>query len=130
MTAACTVVRSGPRLERAAETLDGLCRRYRSIRLADAGMWTNQNLCFARGLGDMLRLAWVILQGAIERRESRGAHYRTDYPRRDDERFLRTTVAAYDPATGRPVIWFEPVETGLIPPRARTYGRAEPARAV
>ncbi len=128
MTAACTVVRSGPRLERAAAKLEELDRRSGSIRLSDTGSWTNQNLAYARTLRDMLKLAWVILLGAIERRESRGAHYRSDYPERDDENFLRTTVAEYDPATGRPRIRFEPVEVGLIPPRARTYGRVEPAK--
>ena len=88
-------------------------------------MWTNQTLAYARALGDMLTLARVILLGGIERRESRGAHYRTDYPERDDEKFLKTTVAKFDPDSRQPEMWFEPVETGLIRPRTRTYGAVE-----
>ncbi len=88
-------------------------------------MWTNQNLSYTRALHDMLRLAEVILLGSLERRESRGSHYRTDFPERIDERFLATTVATYDAESDRPQLRWEPVETGLVPPRARTYGRAE-----
>ena len=123
MTAASTVVKSEQRLRQAIEALHQLQGRYQSIGLSDTGMWTNQNLSYARALGDMLKLAEVILQGGIDRKESRGAHYRTDFPDRDDANFLKTTVAKYDPDTGRPEIFFEPVETGLVPPRARTYGK-------
>ncbi|MCZ6611833.1 MAG: succinate dehydrogenase flavoprotein subunit [Planctomycetota bacterium] len=123
MTAASTVVKSEQRLLRAIEALHQLQGRYQSIGLSDTGMWTNQNLSYARALGDMLKLAEVILQGGIDRKESRGAHYRTDFPDRDDANFLKTTVAKYDPDTGRPEIFLEPVETGLVPPRARTYGK-------
>ncbi|MHC4415504.1 MAG: succinate dehydrogenase flavoprotein subunit [Planctomycetota bacterium] len=127
MTAASTVVKSDQRLRQAADKLDELCGRYESMSLSDRGMWTNQNLSHARALGDMLKLARVIVQGGIERKESRGAHYRTDHPERDDKNFLKTTVAKFDPDSGRPEIWFEPVEIGLVPPRARTYGKVEAA---
>ena len=90
-------------------------------------MWTNQNLAYARALGDMLKLAEVIVLGSIERRESRGAHYRADFPQRDDENYLRSTVARYDADTGRPELSLEPVEIGLVPPRVRTYGMVQPA---
>ncbi len=123
MTAASTVVKSEQRLLQAIEVLQLLQGRYQSIGLSDTGMWTNQNLSYARALGDMLKLAEVILQGGIDRKESRGAHYRTDFPDRDDANFLKTTVAKYDRDTDRPDIFLEPVETGLVPPRARTYGK-------
>ncbi|MCH8164822.1 MAG: succinate dehydrogenase flavoprotein subunit [Planctomycetes bacterium] len=123
MTAASTVVKSEQRLRQAIEALHQLQGRYQTIGLSDTGMWTNQNLSYARALGDMLKLAEVILQGGIDRKESRGAHYRTDFPDRDDANFLKTTVAKYDPDTGRPEISLEQVETGLVPPRARTYGK-------
>ncbi len=128
MTAAATVVKTGPRLEAAAAKLEELTTRAAAMRLADTGMWTNQNLAYARALRDMIKLAWVIVMGSIERRESRGAHYRSDHPKRDDEQFLKSTVATYDARTGRPEIVFERVETGLVHPRARTYGRVEPTR--
>ena len=101
--------------------------RSNHIRLSDTGLWTNQNLAYARAIRDMLKLAEVNVQGGLERKESRGAHYRSDCPDRDDEQFLKTTVARYDPDTGRPEIRFEPVDTGLVPPRARTYGKVEAA---
>lgn len=108
-------------LQRVRELQD----QYEQVQLSDTGMWTNQNLSYARALGDMLKLAEVILLGGINRKESRGSHYRTDYPERNDEEFLFTTVARYDGATGRPDLRLESVEYGLIPPRQRTYGKVD-----
>jgi len=127
MTAGCTVVKTGPRLEQTLARLHELQEQYKSVGLSDTGMWTNQNLAYARALGDMLKLAEVIVLGSIERRESRGAHYRTDFPQRDDENYLGSTVARFDADTGRPELSLEPVEIGLVPPRARTYGMVQPA---
>ena len=122
MTAGCTVVKTGPRLEQTLERVRQLQERYESVGLADTDMWTNQNLAYARALGDMLKLAEVLVVGSIQRKESRGAHYRADYPERDDANFLRSTVARFDPDTGRPDLSLQPVETGLVPPRIRSYG--------
>jgi succinate dehydrogenase / fumarate reductase flavoprotein subunit len=127
-TASSTVVKSGERLKQATEKLAELRRRAENVRLSDTGLWTNQNLAYARALRDMLKLAEVIVRGGIARTESRGSHYRTDYPERDDVNFLKTTVARYDPETRLPEIRFEPVETGMVPPRARTYGKVETAQ--
>ncbi len=88
-------------------------------------MWTNQNLSFTRALGDMLIYAEAILAAAIERKESRGSHYRPDYPQRDDTKFHKTTVAKYDPIHDRPILEYQHVPTPLVPPRARTYGKVE-----
>ena len=121
MTAAATVVKTEQRMLKAMETLRQLQDRYTRLRLSDTGLWTNQNLSYSRALGDMLKLAEVILQGSILRKESRGAHYRTDYPQRDDENFLKTTIAEYDPQSGRPKFRYEEVEAALVAPRARTY---------
>lgn len=125
MTAASTVVKMGPRMNTAMERLHELQDRYTRISLADAGMWTNQNLSHARAVGDMLKLAEVILQGGIDREESRGSHYRPDFPDRNDEKFLGTTVAAYDVQSGRPKMSYEDVPLGLVEPRARTYGKTD-----
>ncbi|MBT8485197.1 MAG: succinate dehydrogenase flavoprotein subunit [Phycisphaerae bacterium] len=125
MTAAATVVKTESRMNAALEVLHELQTRATRLRLSDTGLWTNQNLSYARALVDMLRLAEPILLGSIRRKESRGSHYRPDYPERDDEQFLKTTIAEYDPTSGRPRLHFEEVETGLVPPRARTYGRVE-----
>ena len=125
MTAACTVVKDEQRLLQARAKIAELRERFGRIRLSDTGLWTNQNLCHARAVGDMLALADVIVEGSLERRESRGSHYRTDFTERNDEQFLRTTVARFDPASRRAQISFEPVETPLVKPRARTYGKVE-----
>jgi succinate dehydrogenase / fumarate reductase flavoprotein subunit len=123
MTDNCTVVRHNDRLEKTIARCQEWKDRYRRISLSDTGMWTNQNLSFARALGDMIILADAILKGAILRNESRGAHFKPQYPERLDEQFLKTTIATYDAVNDQPVITYEAVDTSLIPPRARTYGK-------
>jgi len=124
MTAASTVVKSGPRLEQAIGKLGELRERMQRASLADVGGWSNTNLLWARAVNDMLALADPILRGGLARRESRGSHYREDFTQRDDPNFLKTTVAEYDPATGESRITFEEVETGLVQPRKRDYSKA------
>ena len=123
MTAASTVVKSAERLMQARNKIVELRERFGRISLSDTGLWTNQNLSFARATGDMLILAEAMIEGGLERKESRGSHYRTDFPQRDDDRFLRTTVAKFSPESTKPVISFEPVAQPLVQPRARTYGK-------
>jgi succinate dehydrogenase / fumarate reductase flavoprotein subunit len=67
----------------------------------------------------MLELAHVITLGARLRDESRGAHYKPEFPERDDEKFLKTTRALYAP--DGPTIDYEEVDTQYIPPRIRKY---------
>jgi hypothetical protein len=69
----------------------------------------------------MLALADPILRGSLERRESRGSHYRVDYLERNDEKFLRTTIATYNPETDESEISFEETEYGVVKPRIRDY---------
>jgi succinate dehydrogenase / fumarate reductase flavoprotein subunit len=124
MTEACTVVREGKRMAQAQQKVAELREQYRWVCMSDSGTWTNQNLSFTRALGDMLIYAQAILAGAIARKESRGAHYRSDFPQRDDANFLKTTIARYNPA-GPPQIEFEPVPTPLVTPRIRDYGKTD-----
>jgi succinate dehydrogenase / fumarate reductase flavoprotein subunit len=98
------------------------------VKLSDTGMWTNQNLSFTRALKDMILLAEAVLKGALLRNESRGAHYKPAFPERDDANFLKATIATYDAATNSANITYEPVDTGLVTPRARTYGKKEPEK--
>jgi len=76
---------------------------------------------FARQLYNMLQLARVIAQGAGLRDESRGAHYKPDFPERDDKNWLKTTKATFAPDADEPKFEFEPVDVSLIPPRPRRY---------
>ncbi|MBI1189640.1 MAG: succinate dehydrogenase flavoprotein subunit [Tepidisphaera sp.] len=125
MTAACTVVKSEARLKQCLAKLGELKDRASRIRLGDNASWTNQTLSYARAVQDMLSVADAIAQGSIQRKESRGAHYRTDFPERDDAQFLKTTVARWDPASRGALIAFEEMDHTLIKPAARTYGKVD-----
>ncbi|MCC6678980.1 MAG: succinate dehydrogenase flavoprotein subunit [Phycisphaerales bacterium] len=126
MTAACTVVRTGPRLEQCLRKIADFRQRYAAAVLADDAAWSNQALGYARAVGDMIALAEAIAKGALTRCESRGAHYRTDFPERDDARFMKTTVARCD-AAGGSSLTLEPIDASLIAPTARTYGKKDDA---
>ncbi|MGE4157883.1 MAG: succinate dehydrogenase flavoprotein subunit [Planctomycetota bacterium] len=121
MTEACTVVRENGRLTKALETLQSLDARYARLGLSDNATWTNQSLVFAFQLKGMLRLARVIAKGALLRNESRGAHYKPEFPKRNDKDFLKTTIATFDAAAEDVTISYEPVDVSLIPPRERNY---------
>jgi succinate dehydrogenase / fumarate reductase, flavoprotein subunit len=73
----------------------------------------------ARHLDNMLELARVITLGALNRNESRGAHYKPEFPNRDDANWLKTTIAEY--SGEGPVFSYEGVDISLIPPRKRDY---------
>ncbi len=133
MTANCTVVRLNEKLEETLERCQEWKARYQKVKLSDTGMWTNQNLSFARAVRDMIIMAEAILKGALLRNESRGAHYKPAYPDRKDEEYLKSTLATYDAKSGSPVINYGEVDTSLVTPRARTYGKkteAKPAAPV
>jgi len=87
--------------------------------LSDRTKWSNQTLNFARELANMLVLARVVTLGARQRNESRGAHYKPEFPDRDDANWLKTTRAKWK--NGEIELTYEPVDISLIPPRARRY---------
>jgi succinate dehydrogenase / fumarate reductase flavoprotein subunit len=131
MTDNCTVVRHNERLQQTLQRCQEWKERYHRIKLSDTGMWTNQNLSFARAVRDMIVLVEAILQGALLRNESRGAHFKPAYPHRNDEEFLKATIAEHDPATNSPRMSYAPVDISLAPPRAREYGKkSDPPAAV
>jgi len=122
MTEHVTVVRHNKALEGVLGKLDEFEERYRKINLADRSQWANQTLQFTRELGDMLVLAKVIAMGALARNESRGAHYKPEFPKRDDANWLKTTKASYN--GGKIKLEYEAVDTSLIPLRQRRYDMA------
>jgi succinate dehydrogenase / fumarate reductase flavoprotein subunit len=129
MTDYCTVVRHNDKLRATLQRCQEWKERYQRVRLSDTGMWTNQNLSFARATRDMIVLAEAVLRGALLRNESRGAHYKPEFPERDDASFLKATIASYDAAGDEAVITYAPVDTSLVSPRARTYGKKADAPA-
>ncbi|HEX2714007.1 MAG TPA: succinate dehydrogenase flavoprotein subunit [Candidatus Acidoferrales bacterium] len=123
MTEHVTVVRHNKDLERTDAKLQELLQRYGKINLSDRTKWSNQTLNFARELYNMLILARVITLGALARNESRGAHYKPDFPERDDKNWLRTTRAHFE--CGQIKFQYEPVDISLLPPRPRRYDVAQ-----
>jgi succinate dehydrogenase / fumarate reductase flavoprotein subunit len=119
MTEHVTVTRINKNLEIAYNKLLELDQRFRSVNLSDRSKWSNQTLNFARELGNMLVLARVITIGAHARNESRGAHYKPDFPDRDDANWLKTTRAKW--ANGEIQLHYEPVDISQITPRPRRY---------
>mgnify|MGYP003447700603 FL=1 len=121
MTDNMTVVRVNAKLEETYAKLTELQERWENININDTQKWSNQGAHFTRQLKNMLYLAKVMTKGALLRNESRGAHYKPEFPERDDENFLKTTMAKFDPATGEPIISYAEVDVSLIPPRKRDY---------
>jgi len=119
MTEHVTVTRINKNLQTAAAKIADLRVRYRKINLSDRTLWSNQTLNFARELENMLILAQVITVGAFCRNESRGAHYKPEFPDRDDANWLKTTRAKWVNEEVR--LAYEPVEISQIPPRPRRY---------
>ena len=121
MTKDCTVIRYNKNLVQTDAKLVELLERFRNVNLSDRSQWANTSFVFTRQLYNMLQLSRVIAQGAALRNESRGAHYKPEFPERDDVNFLKTTKASFAPDADEPRFEFEPVDTSLIPPRPRKY---------
>ncbi len=119
MTKHATIVRYNPGLAEADAKIVELQARHKKINLSDKSQWANTSFAFTRQLDNMLELARVIVQGAAQRDESRGAHYKPDFPDRNDEKFLKTTKACF--VDGAPKITYEDVDTSWIKPRPRVY---------
>ncbi|HEX8924364.1 MAG TPA: succinate dehydrogenase flavoprotein subunit, partial [Terriglobales bacterium] len=120
-----TVSRYNKGLQETDAKLVELLERYRNVNLSDRTQWANTTFAFTRQLYNMLQLARVITQGAFLRNESRGAHYKPDFPERDDANFLKTTKAYFAPDADEPRFEYEPVDVSLIKPRPRRYDAAK-----
>jgi succinate dehydrogenase / fumarate reductase, flavoprotein subunit len=121
MTRNCTVIRYNKNLQETDAKLVELLERFQHVNLSDRTQWANTTVVFTRQLYNMLQLARVIAQGAAMRNESRGAHYKPEFPERDDKNWLKTTKATFAPDADEPRFEFEAVDVSLIPPRPRKY---------
>jgi fumarate reductase flavoprotein subunit len=109
-------------LRHAAERLAELRQRIRHLALDDHSHTFNTELVAALELANMLEVAEAIVHSARQRRESRGAHQRSDHPQREDDEFLAHSMA-YRVAGEAPRIEYLPVTITRWPPGERVYGR-------
>jgi len=121
MTEHATVIRYNKGLKLADQKIVELIERYDKVNLADKSQWANTSFAFARQLKNMLELSRVVVQGALLRDESRGAHYKPDFAERNDEKFLKTTKASFTGTVEGPRFEYEDVDTQYIKPRPRKY---------
>jgi len=142
----CTIERHNGTLDQVIAKIDELEERFLAVGVTDTSPRANQGAQFVRHLRNMLVLARVIAQGARNRDESRGAHFKPEFKTRDDAQFLRTTMAMYGegasgksavtyvreldyPLLGKTVRVTDEVDISLVKPRARKYETAGAASA-
>jgi fumarate reductase flavoprotein subunit len=116
------IFRTGEALQEAVNALQELYARAANVRLQSSGIGPNPELCAALRLRGMLKLALCISYGALTRTESRGSHYREDFPKRDDDHWLKRTLAYWPPGADMPELTYEPVNITELPPGDRGYG--------
>ena len=121
MTNNMTVVRYNAKLKETDNKILELMERYKNININDTAKWSNQGAAFTRQLQNMMQLARVMTIGALNRNESRGAHYKPEFPERDDENFMKTTMATFKGLDQAPAFHYEDIDVSLVPPRKRDY---------
>ena len=119
------IFRTGDELESAVEDLSKLLDDCDAMVLRSRAPGMNPELSFALRIKNMVRLATITAQGALARTESRGAHFRSDFPLRDDANWLNRTLARWPEGAKQPEITYEPVGMLDVPPGHRGYGADE-----
>ena len=119
------IFRNGDELEQAVAEISALLADCDKAVLQSKVPGMNPELSFALRLKGMLRLAFVTANGALLRTESRGAHYRSDYPLRNDAEWLNRTLVRWAGDAAEPVFSYEPVGEIDLPPGHRGYGSDE-----
>ena len=125
MTAKVGIFRTGTELSAAVTELQALLERSRHIGLRSKAAGPNPELVTAYRTQKMLKLALCVAYGAAQRTESRGAHFREDFPRRDDAQWLKRTLATWPRAADTlPTLAYEPLDVTAmeLPPGWRGYG--------
>ncbi|MBD3384966.1 succinate dehydrogenase/fumarate reductase flavoprotein subunit [candidate division KSB1 bacterium] len=113
------VFRTGEELQKALDKIKTLKKRFQQIHIEDKSRSYNTNLVHALELENLLDLAEVMVTGAAQRTESRGAHARRDYSKRDDNNWLKHTLATHDP--DGPKLDYKPVNITTWKPVERKY---------
>jgi len=113
------IYRNGKGMEEALDKIAELRERFRNIKVADSGRIFNTELLNAWELGSMLEVSNVVAQCALNRTESRGGHSREDFSRRDDQNWLKHTLATK--RDGKIDVSYKPVTITKYQPKERTY---------
>jgi succinate dehydrogenase / fumarate reductase flavoprotein subunit len=119
MTQLCSVFRDRKGLEQATQRIRELQGRVANLEIMHKGKRFNYELEEALELENMLKLAEVIVYSALQREESRGAHYRNDFPERNDEAWLKHTLVFHMPIGFE--VQYKPVVVTRFEPKARKY---------
>lgn len=119
------IFRTGEELALAVNELKELLVKCDNIVLRSKAPGMNPELTFALRIKNMVRLSLVTAMGAYARTESRGAHFRSDHPTRDDAKWLNRTLVRWPESSGAPEIGYEPVGILDVAPGHRGYGRDE-----
>lgn len=123
LVAYATVTRDNKDLAKTLSKIKEIQERYQCISLSDTSAFANQTYTFANQFRAMLDLAQVIVKGALLRNESRGSHFKPEFPERDDKNWLKTTLASYHP--DEPKISYRPVDLRYLAPIERDYSTAK-----
>jgi succinate dehydrogenase / fumarate reductase flavoprotein subunit len=122
------VFRTGETLKSGQKNIDEIYGRLKDISVSDRSLIWNTDLVETLEFENLIQQAIVTVEGAVVRPESRGAHAREDFPNRDDQNWMKHTLAWLDPATGEARLDYRPVHTytltnevEYIPPKARVY---------
>lgn len=110
------IVRYNTNLESALTKIQELKERFNKTVCPDKGSWANSSVIAMRKLLPCIVLAESIVTGALARNESRGAHYKPDFPNRDDNNWLKTTIARYEGRTKKIKLEYKPVDVSILKP--------------
>jgi len=120
-----TVRRNNEDLAKTLEKIKEIGRRLGQIRLDDMGRFANQTYVFANQFESMVELAKVMTKGALLRDEFRGSHFKEGFDERDDDHWLKHTLANFDPDSDEPAITYGPVDMRHLDPILRDYTKAK-----
>ncbi len=120
-----SVKRNNVDLKIALDKIKEIKDRFNNIALSDRSQFANQTYIFAAQFNPMLEIAQIITKGALDRDEFRGAHFKPEFPGRDDDKWLKETIATYDPNSDEPKLSYNPIDIRHLKPIKRDYAHAK-----